>query len=340
MPFRIIRDNLTHVRADALVNTANPYPVIGSGTDRAVYEAAGREALLEERKKIGDIAEGDAAVTPAFSLDARIIIHAVSPVWIDGKHDEVKKLSSCYTRSMELALENECESIAFPLMAAGSNGFPNDIALRTALDAIQAFLFEHELEVILVVFDKRVFELSSRLFTDIREYILEHEVNDAAAAEYEYHDAEDAISNRRRRRSYQTFAKALPDWAFTTPQHAAGHAFMPSKTEDTFQKHLFDLIDESGKTDPEIYKKANLDRKHFAKIRKDENYRPKRETAIALALALELSLDEAQDLIGRAGYTISMSTIFDMIIRYAFENELYDIYDVNAILFDFDQPTL
>ena len=379
MPLTIIRQSITEVDADAIVNTANPHPVVGGGTDTAVYEAAGFDALLEARKEIGDIRAGNAAVTPAFNLPYKIIIHTVSPMWADGNHGETETLRSCYLRSLEEAEKHECESVAFPLLASGSNGFPKDIALKTALDAIQSWLMTHEMNVILAVFDKESFELSSNVYADVKSYIEEHRVSDLEKKEY---------GARRRRRDstlpFDVIGMALP--VSSSPMHHPGEkkeaedekeerynaapvysdaaesyessthvyareAYAPDeisfsdilrgrKKEETFQVKLLQLIDESGETDPMVYKRANIDRKLFAKIRKDENYKPSRKTAIALAIALKLSLPEAQDLLKRAGFSLSQSSTFDLIIRYCFDRRIYDISQVNAILFDFDQEIL
>ncbi len=379
MPLTIIRQSITEVDADAIVNTANPHPVVGGGTDTAVYEAAGFDALLEARKEIGDIRAGDAAVTPAFNLPYKIIIHTVSPMWVDGNHGETETLRSCYLRSLEEAEKHECASTAFPLLASGSNGFPKDIALKTALDSIQSWLMTHEMNVILAVFDKESFELSSNVYADVKSYIEEHRVSDLEKKEY---------GARRRRRDstlpFDVIGMALP--VSSSPMHHPGEkkeaedekeerynaapvysdaaesyessthvyareAYAPDeisfsdilrgrKKEETFQVKLLQLIDESGETDPMVYKRANIDRKLFAKIRKDENYKPSRKTAIALAIALKLSLPEAQDLLKRAGFSLSQSSTFDLIIRYCFDRRIYDISQVNAILFDFDQEIL
>ena len=379
MPLTIIRQSITEVDAEAIVNTANPHPLVGGGTDTAVYEAAGFDALLEARKAIGDIAVGDAAVTPAFNLPFKIIIHTVSPIWEDGMHAETEALRSCYLRSLEEAEKHACTSVAFPLLASGSNGFPKDIALKTALDAIQSYLMNHEMNVILAVFDKESFELSSNVYSDVKSYIEEHRVSDLEKKEY---------GARRRRRDstlpFDVIGMALP--VSSSPMHHPGEkkeaedekeerynaapvysdaaesyessthvyareAYAPDeisfsdilrgrKKEETFQVKLLQLIDESGETDPMVYKRANIDRKLFAKIRKDENYKPSRKTAIALAIALKLSLPEAQDLLKRAGFSLSQSSTFDLIIRYCFDRRIYDISQVNAILFDFDQEIL
>lgn len=356
MPLKIIRNDITKVQADAIVNTANPHPVIGRGTDSAVYEAAGRELLLEERKKIGDIAEGNAALTPAFGLNAKYIIHTVSPIWYDGNHLETYLLSSCYRQSLELAAEHGCESIAFPLLAAGSNAFPNDIALKTALDTIQDFLMDHEMDVSLVVLDRSAYELSSRIFHDVASYIEEHQAAKVFEREYasswreEMEDTQNLLPAapsiarppEHLEKKPQAKAGALP--GAKKPRKPSVSGWMESirlpKKEQTFQVRLLKLIDESGETDPQIYKRANIDRKLFAKIRKDENYRPSRKTVIALALALQLSMDDAVDLLSRAGFALSPASTFDLIIRYCFENRVYNIIEVNSILFGFDQETL
>lgn len=356
MPLKIIRNDITKVQADAIVNTANPHPVIGRGTDSAVYEAAGRELLLEERKKIGDIAEGNAAITPAFHLDAKYIIHTVSPVWYDGNRLETYLLSSCYTQSLELALNHGCESIAFPLLAAGSNAFPNDIALKTALDTIQDFLMDHEMDVYLVVLDRSAYELSSRIFHDVASYIEEHQAAQVFAKEYasswrdEMENTQDlrpaapSAAKRPEPGSHEKKQSALQIRPAKKPSKPSFSDWMESvrlpKKEQTFQVRLLKLIDESGETDPQIYKRANIDRKLFAKIRKDENYRPSRKTVIALALALRLSMDDAVDLLSRAGFALSPASTFDLIIRYCFEHRVYNIIEVNSILFGFDQETL
>lgn len=329
MSFKIVRNNIINVKADMIVNTANPRPVIGGGTDTAVYEAAGREKLMEARRKIGVIAPGKAAVTKAYGLDAKYIAHAVSPVWVDGQHHEAEQLRSCYVSSLKLAENHHCESIAFPLMAAGSNGFPNDIALKTALDAIQSYLMDHEMDITLVVFDKQSFELSEKVFKSVESYIEEHQVAWFEEEEYKY----------RRPRQNQIYEKhsALSTAPMSAP--APGHAWTPKK-EQTFQVRLLHLIDASGRTDPDVYKAANIDRKLFAKIRKNENYKPSKKTVIALALALHLSLDDTVDLLSRAGFALSPSVIFDLVIRYCLENDIYNIFEVNAMLFKFDQETL
>ena len=184
MPFSIIRNDITRVKADAIVNTANPRPVIGAGTDTAIYQAAGAEKLLAERAKIGNIPVGKAAATSAFDLDAKFIIHTVGPAWRGGKHGEEEALRSCYEESLKLAVSLSCESIAFPLISAGSYGFPTDLAIKTATGAIYDFLMENDMMVYLVVFGRRAYDLSGKLFSDVNSYIDEHYVSAAREKEY------------------------------------------------------------------------------------------------------------------------------------------------------------
>ena len=184
MPFKIVRNDITKVKADVIVNTANPNPICASGTDLAIYEAAGKEQLLAERAGIGKIARGDIAVTGAYNLKAKYIIHTVGPVWTDGKHHEFEILENCYRKSLQKALKLECESIAFPLISTGVYGFPKNKALQIAVSVFSQFLTEDEMEIILVVFDKRSFQLSAQIVGDIDSYICANYVRESYKKEY------------------------------------------------------------------------------------------------------------------------------------------------------------
>ena len=183
MPFQIVRNDITKMQVDAVVNTANPRPVVGSGCDAGIHKKAGPQ-LLEARKKIGNIGVGQVAATPAFGLDAKYVFHAVGPVWQDGLHGEETLLQSCYENALRLALENNCESIAFPLMATGNYGFPKPLALRIALKVFRKFLLRHEMQIYLVVFDKTAFALSENLVASVESYIDEHYIQDKIEDEY------------------------------------------------------------------------------------------------------------------------------------------------------------
>ena len=384
MPFRIIRNDITKVRAEVVVNTANPEPKIGTGTDTAIYEAAGKELLLAERKKIGAMKPGEAAVTPAFGLPAKYVIHTVGPSWIDGKHGEFETLRSCYRKPLLLADHLKCKSIAFPLIATGNYGFPKDKALDIALAVIREHLEDSDLNVTLVVFDRSAYQTASGLTEQIEEFIDENYVG--AKTESEYRPSEEAFSEHMRRRGrgrlpgflhLNTVSSAA--MAPSDEMAASGAAPFPAEDEETdlsggsfresapahpspahfgkkkekaalediiknlgesFQKRLLRMIDERGMTDPEVYKRANLDRKLFSKIRCSEDYIPKKKTIVALAIALRLNLDDTRDLLASAGLVLTNNSKSDLIVIFCIENGIYDIYEVNALLFKFGQPVL
>ena len=333
MPFEIVRNDITKMAVDAIVNTANPRPVVGAGTDAMVHSAAGPE-LLQARQRIGSITAGQAAVTPAYGLNAKFVIHTVGPVWQDGSHGEEQLLRSCYENSLKLAAQHRCRSIAFPLISTGNYGFPKDKALQIAISAFSAFLPENEMQIYLVVFDKASFQLSEKLFQSIASYIDENYVSSAKQAAY---------GAARERRRDMEFCESLTMREMAMPTAAPKAASLQDmlKQEDAgFTETLLKLIDKTGKKDSEIYKKANLSKQHFSKIRNNPHYKPTKPTAIALALALELNLKETRDLIGRAGYALTNSSKFDLIIRYFIENRNYNVLEINMALYEFDQPLL
>ncbi len=322
MPFRIVRNDITKIKADAIVNTANPDPVIGGGTDSAVYNAADAEKMLAERQKIGSIAAGDAAYTPAFDLDAKYVIHTVGPYWQDREHGEKKLLSSCYRKSLELADKLGCRSIAFPLISTGVYKFPKGEALHIALSVIQEFLLTHDMDVTIAVFDKGSFEMSGKLFTGIDEYIDEHYVSDAIDSEY----CSDTM--QRRIRGYERERIAAE-----RTREATLDDVLKSRSE-TFSEMLFRLIREHDIPNPEVYKKANIDRKLFSAIQCKKDYQPKKKTAIALAVALELDLRTARELLAKAGYALSPSDKTDLVVQYCIEHKIYDLFEINLALLD------
>ena len=462
MPFEIIRNDISKVAADAIVNTADRRPVVGPGVDLAIYTAAGYDRLLAEREKIGCIEPGCAAATPAFALDAKYVIHTVGPAWEGGNAGEEETVAACYRSSLKLAEELGCASIAFPLISTGTLGFPKDLALRAAIGAITDFLVGSDMDVILVVYDPESFVLSGKLFSGVKEYVGEKDLMlrsspDDGQALYgmpappddrELRTASDAQRNaygsysfessrergeelpKGRRRLFPSLFGRIgrkdrsgrPDEggfaglsekagsapgpisasrieppedfepeAFEAPElergedpelltaedsalltsrdsallaardselptakeplESAGTGFsglMPSLSLDdriksrseTFQEHLFRMIDRKGYEDPEVYKAANISRKLFSKIRGDANYRPSKNTALALAIGLRLNADETRDLLLRAGYALSPASLSDIIIEYCIENGIYDIIEINCILFKYELPLL
>lgn len=349
MPLTIIRNDITKMQVDAIVNTANPRPVVGGGVDRAIHRAAGPE-LLAARRKIGDIAAGAAFITPGYGLPSKSVIHTVGPVWRGGSHRERELLAACYENSLALAEAHYCHSVAFPLISAGIFGCPADIAIATAVQAIRDFLQQHECEmdVYLVVFDRESFQLSGRLFDDVKSYLDEHYVEEHLEKEYRGDD--------RRRRLQELMPSAqpcderlmespciLPSKSPTAEQKLSQKRSLDDWLEamdDTFSESLLRLIDAKGRKDPEVYKRANVDRKLFSKIRNNPEYQPSKRTALAFAVALELNLDETRDFIARAGYALSHSNKLDIIVEYFIVHQEYDIFIINETLFAFGQPLL
>lgn len=329
MPFEMVRNDIVNMKVDAIVNTANPRPIIGAGTDKAVHDKAGARLLLA-RKEIGDIAVGEAAITPAFDLDANYVIHTAGPIWRDGKSSEEALLASCFKNSLRLAKEKECESIAFPLISTGSYGFPKPLALQIAVREISSFLMENEMQIYLVVFEKQSFELSEKLFKSVSSYIDANYVSDKMNLEYG--------TSKLRRFDYEEML--LRESSYEITSKIPNLDGMLNNLDKGFSETLLYLIDRTGKKDSEIYKKANVDRKLFSKIRNNVNYKPSKATALAFAIALELSMDETDDLLARAGIALSQSNKFDVIVRYFIENKKYDIFELNSVLFEFDQPLI
>ena len=323
MPLVIIRNDITKVVADAIVNTANPNPTVGSGTDSAIYKAAGEKKLLAERVKIGDLASGDVAVTPAFKLDAKYIIHTVGPRWKDGKHGEFDILRSCYRKSLEKARELGCKSIAFPLIATGEYGFPKDEALNIALSTIQSFLIEHNMKVYLVVFDRKALQLSQNLMDNIREYVDDNYVDESAIA-----------NSRRRYHNRREIEENVQ-----TPSCTTDIASMVAGVDKTFQERLFEIIAERGLTGPQVdtnYVSTQV----YSKLQSDMEYIPNKYTTIALCLSLHLNVYETLDLIGRAGWTLSPSSKADLIVKACIINKEYNIVKINLILDEYGCPEL
>ena len=329
MPLQIVRNDITKMQVDAIVNAANETLLGGGGVDGCIHRAAGPE-LLAECRKLGGCKVGEAKMTGAYRLPCQYVIHTVGPVWNGGSHGEREQLASCYRASLALAKEHECETVAFPLISSGIFGYPKDQALRVAVDTIGEFLLHNDMTVYLVIFDRNAYQISGKLFAEIAEYIDDH-----------YADAHiDSLREDRRRKSVLQSMKPVFYGSAQAPTDTGALSDLLSHLDAGFSETLLQLIDRSGKKDAEIYKKANVDRKLFSKIRNSPGYRPSKSTAIAFAIALELNLDETRDLIARAGYALSPSSKFDVIIEYFIRQKKYDIFEINEALFAFDQSLL
>ena len=327
MPLIIVRNDITKMSVDAIVNAAKESLLGGGGVDGCIHRAAGPE-LLAECRTLGGCKTGDAKITKAYRLPCLYVIHTVGPVWNGGSHGEREQLVSCYQTSLALAKEHHCETVAFPLISSGIFGYPKDQALRVAVDTIGEFLLHNDMTVYLVIFDRKAYQISGKLFADIAEYIDDH-----------YVDAHTDLRWERMRRMGVVESRMLTAYE-DAPMATSGLDEALAHLDAGFSETLLKLIDRSGKKDAEVYKKANVDRKLFSKIRNNPDYKPSKSTAIAFAIALELDLDETRDLIARAGYALSPSSKFDVIIEYFIMQRDYDIFKINEALFAFDQSLL
>ena len=366
MPLEIVRNDITKMNVDAIVNAAKESLLGGGGVDGCIHRAAGRR-LLEECRRLGGCRTGDAKITKAYDLPCKYVIHTVGPVWQGGEHGEREKLISCYRKSLELAKKHGCETVAFPLISAGSYGYPKEQALRVAADTIGDFLADNEMRVYLVIFDKTAFNIGSKLFSDIAEYIDDNYVDMFADARRERQERAKRLDPKHYERNayypdesadmplpvqYSDCGDAAVCGAAVCEYGLPPHGAPATESSETdlgemlkeldagFSETLLKLIDRTGKKDSEIYKKANVDRKLFSKIRNNPDYKPSKTTALAFAIALELDIEETKDLLSRAGFALTHSSKFDVIIEYFIKRRQYDIFMINEALFAFDQSLL
>lgn len=321
MPFMIVRQDITKMKVDAIVNAANTGLAMGGGVCGAIFKAAGAARLQEACDKVSPIKTGEAAITPGFKLPAKYIIHTAGPVYSRQNTEQSEQLLRlAYRSSLKLAAANGCESIAFPLISSGIYSYPKEEALQVAVAAIKEFLVGNDMDVYLVIFDRASFSVSEKLIGDVESYIDENYVDTH-------------LVSRSKMRDTQEFCAA--------PTSASmGLDDLIDGLDEPFNTTLLRLIDAKGKTDSEVYKRANIDRKLFSKIRTGKGYMPSKRTILALAVSLELTLDETDDLLERAGYALSHSQKFDVIVEFFIINGKYDIFEINEVLFKYDQPLL
>jgi len=377
MPFEIVRNDITKMSVDAIVNAANSSLLGGGGVDGAIHLAAGPD-LLKECAALGGCKTGQAKITGGYRLPCRYVIHTVGPVWHGGNRHEPDLLASCYRESLLLAEKHGCESVAFPLISSGAYGYPKDQAIRIATDTIRDFLMEHDMTVYLVVFGPEAYAISRKLYAHIQAYIDDTYIG----PDYE------ARESLRRRRNLMTSSLEEADTCESVqppplmaprpvkearPEHKSrfGREALPAKEtrpaedplfngtlpveglspsaalddwlaqiDEGFREMLFRKIDEKHMTDAECYKKANIDRKLFNKIKNQPDYKPGKTTVLALAIALKLPPEELREMLGKAGFSLSRSSKSDLIVEYYIEQGNYDIFEINEALFSFDQKLL
>ena len=373
MPFSIVRDDISRVHADVLVNAANVHLAPGGGVCGALFSAAGFDEMRAACEAIGGCATGDAVATPAFNLPARWCVHAVGPIWRGGRAHEEELLHRCYRSAFARAVELGARSVAFPLISAGIYGFPVERALAIAREEVTAFLRHHdEVALTLVVFERAVVQMGNALVEQVQEYIddeyvdsssfmrrdtgeLERELQwtEDASAPLSVEMAEPVALPECLQEDDASIAASRPFVAANIRMPGAAMPGAPSRAGATldaeiaqlvatldapFSTTLLALIDARGMTDAEVYHRANISRQLFSKIRGNESYRPSKQTVVALAIALELDMSATQDLLARAGFTLSKSSKFDVIVRFFIERSIYDLFQLNEVLFAYDLP--
>ena len=343
MPLHIIRNDITKVRVDAIVDTANPMPVIGGGTDKAIYEAAGADKLLAARKKIGEINPGEAYETPAFNLSANLIIHTSGPVWEGGNMEEKEVLRDCYLNSLELAYQYKCKSIAFPLISSGVYGFPKDVAISVAKASIEEFLVEHDMEVYLVVFDDDSLKASKESFEQIREFVNDEYVRQQIDTEYSIDfEGRNRQSLRDNPGALLRLERALRHRDIDQSEFMKRRKEIMEAGDDlsdiigkqkTFSDTFFEFMDAKGMTPPEVYKDY-YDRKIFSKMQSKKDYHPSKGIAILNCLGLHLDINEAVKLLASASYAFNVNFDPDIVIMYCIMKKKWKMYEVNQVLQD------
>ena len=329
MPLQIVRNDITKMKVDAIVNAANSSLLGGGGVDGCIHRAAGPE-LLAECETLHGCETGNAKITKGYRLPCKYIIHAVGPRWRDGQHGEREKLISCYRASLALAKKYGCESVAFPLISSGIFGYPKEQALKVAIDTISGFLLDNDMTVYIVIFDRKAYQISGKLFADIAAYIDDRYVDEHTESRF------DRLSRLRSLEADE--CSCVPAAPMAAKSLSLDEAL--GQIDESFSEMLLRKIDEKGMTDAQCYKKANIDRKLFSKIRTDKSYKPSKPTVIAFAIALELPLGEMKDMLMKAGFALSHSNKFDIIVEYFIEHGNYNVFEINEALFAFDQSLI
>ena len=341
MPFRIIRDDITKVKADALVNPANPEPVIGGGVESAIYEAAGKEKLLEARKELGRLQPGKVGVTEAFNLAAKYIIHVSGLYWEGGNSFEARCLKECYEKALKAALDKGCKSIAFPLLGTGTYGFPKDIGLDVAVSTFTEFLEEYEMEITLVVFDNEAVNVSGKLAYEVKSFIDDKYALEVLETEYKkdrniecYELPNERFHLLLKEETYDVLDNACTKDTFSAKPSGSLEAALKNIYKESFEKHLQQLINKKGLRNSEVYAAANISKQYFSKLFKGQ-VKPSKDKMLALAVGLRLNMDEVVDFLRIAGYALSPISQTDTVVEYFIRKQEYNVLKINIVLFDY-----
>lgn len=336
MPLMLVRNDITLMVVDAIVNAANTALAQGGGVCGAIFAAAGAEPMQRACAELSPIQVGEAVVTPGFALPARYVIHTAGPVYRQHSAQQAEQLlRNAYTHSLQRAMERGCNSIAFPLISSGIYGYPKEQALSVACDAIRQFLrpLEDEPEVYLVVFDRDAFSLSQTLMGEVASFVDQHYV-DGQQRHFARHSLHEARPENR------FLPETWRDDTCLTTATGLDDLHLTYKLEDAFEIYLLRLIRTLGLSEVEVYKNANLSRKLFSKIRTGNGYLPSKRTVLALAIGMRLDLEQTQRLLQRAGYALTHNQMFDLVLEYFIRARKYDIHEINATLFKYDQALL
>lgn len=341
MPFKIIRDDITKVKADAIVNPVNPEVCIGGGVESAIYEAAGKEKLLEARKELGRLNPGKVGVTEAFNLDAKYIVHVSGLYWKGGNSFEARCLEECYEKALKAALDKGCKSIAFPLLATGTYGFPKDIGLDVAVSAFTEFLEEYEMEITLVVFGNDAVNVSGKLVDEVRSFVDDKYVKEALETEYKedrkifcYSLSSERLHLLLKEETYDVLDNACTKDTFSAKQPGSLEAALKNIYKESFEKHLQQLINKKGLRNSEVYAAANISKQYFSKLLKGQ-VKPSKDKMLALAVGLRLNMDEVVDFLRIAGYALSPISQTDTVVEYFIRKQEYNVLKINIVLFDY-----
>ena len=341
MPFKIIRDDIKKVKADAIVNPANPEPVIGGGVESAIYEAAGREKLLEARKELGRLQPGKVGVTEAFNLDAKYIVHVSGLYWKGGNSFEARCLKECYEKALKAALDKGCKSIAFPLLATGTYGFPKDIGLDVAVSTFTEFLEEYEMDITLVVFGNDAVNVSGKLVDEVRSFVDDKYVKEALETEYKkdrkifcYSLSSERLHLLLKEETYDVLDNACTKDTFSAKQTGSLEAALKNIYKESFEKHLQQLINKKGLRNSEVYAAANISKQYFSKLLKGQ-VKPSKDKMLALAVGLRLNMDETADFLRIGGYALSPISQTDTVVEYFIRRQEYNVLKINIVLFDY-----
>jgi hypothetical protein len=341
MPFKIIRDDITKVKADAIVNPANPEPVIGGGVESAIYEAAGKEKLLEARKELGRLQPGKVGVTEAFNLAAKYIIHVSGLYWKGGNSFEARCLKECYEKALKAALDKGCKSIAFPLLGTGTYGFPKDIGLDVAVSTFTEFLEEYEMEITLVVFDNEAVNVSGKLAYEVKSFIDDKYAHEVLETEYkkDRNIERYALPNERfhlllKEETYDVPDNTCTKETFSAEPSGSLEAALKNIYRESFEKHLQQLINKKGLKNSEVYAAANISKQYFSKLLKGQ-VKPSKDKMLALAVGLRLNMDETADFLRIGGYALSPISQTDTVVEYFIRKQEYNVLKINIVLFDY-----